>query len=361
MDKYSFNLSSYLSEEFSQNLFDHCVDQISGVTEICFLLCGLFSFGYFANILMKTWAKGEAIEFNALLKPFIIGILCLNFSLVYGLIDNIFEPINDYTANAVDSEEEVDVRKKLEKTKNLFAIAEKESKGETGFWSGVFSVNTVSNFFDNLYMNAMELLLGALQYITNIAFGAIKLTIRAISLAFRIILIVFGPFALALSVLPMFHDNWKSWVSKYINVCLFIPIANLMDVIIKQLNITLMEQHIEVYKQAIKMLERDVSQVDSLLTTITISYIIFVVAFIILYLMIPSIAGYIVSAGGMENITGGITLAGSAAASKLISGSTANPLTPNILRLFNRQTWKQSFREWLHPSVEPNTNHLFSK
>ncbi len=353
MNTNSFNLSSFLSDDFINTLFDKCVNQISGVTEICFLLCGLFALGYFANILLKTWAKGKAIDFNSLLRPFVIGIICLNFSWVYGLVDDIFNPINEYTATIANTEspEMTENRNRLTQVKKEFIAAENAAKSEDGFWKGVFSVNSISGFFDNLYMNVMDLLLNGLQYIAGIAFGAVKLIIRAISISFRIVLIVFGPFAFALSVLPIFKDNWKSWLSKYINVCLFIPIANLMDVIVAQLHNTLNSQHIDIYSQAIKMLDKDVSQVDSLLTTITISYIIFMVAFIILYLMIPSIASYIVSASGMENLTGGITLAGSAAASKLISGTSPNPLIPNILQLFRRHPWKQCIREWINPGA----------
>ncbi|MCQ2209961.1 MAG: hypothetical protein MJZ34_06685 [Paludibacteraceae bacterium] len=358
----TFNLSSFLSDSFVDDLFEKCVGQLSGITEICFLLCGLFAFAYFANILMKTWAKGEPIDFHALLKPFVIGIITINFSLVYNFIDAIFEPINSYTytISTNGTEESLNAKKELSKIKKSFQDAEKEKKNENGFWKGILGINSVSSFFDNLYINAIDLLLNGLEYISAIAFGAVKLTIRAINIAFRIILIIFGPFAFALSVLPMFKKNWQSWVSKYINVCLFIPIANLMDVIIMQLNTTLMQQHIGIYRQALSNLSTDVTSIDSSLTTITVSYIIFLLAFIVLYLMIPSISSYIVSAGGMESITGGITLAGSAAASKLISGAAPNPLTPNILRLFSKLKRKHRFFEWINTTNTSVPQNLVS-
>ena len=334
----SFSLSDYLSEDFSQTLFDKCVNQLTSITDICFMLCGLFALVYIANILMKTWAKGEPIDFHSLVRPFIIGVVVSNFSLVYSAVDGVFSVVNQYTevvAN-VDSEELTNNKQQLENLKSKYVDKGKEQEESTGFWRNLFSIDSAKSFFDNLYVNCMDLLLQGLQYIAGIAFGAVKLTIRAVSLAFRIVLVVFGPIAFALSLLPMFKDNWKNWLSKYINVCMFIPIANLMDVIINQLHNTMIEQNIHVYESALQKMATDASSVDSSITTVTVSYVIFLVAFIVLYLMIPSIASYIVSSSGMESLTGGITLAGSAAASKLISGTAQNPLTPNILRFFKR-------------------------
>ncbi len=344
----SVSLSSYLSDGFMETLFDKVVGELSGVSNICFLLCGLFSFAYFANILMKTWAKGEAFDFSALLRPFIIGVITINFSCVYGLVDSIFSPINIYTEEIATSNQEslTSTCEELETLKINYQDAVKKMNDENGgIMRNVKVLSSISDFFSNLYSNCIDLLLWGLEYIAGILFGAVKLVIRAVSLAFRIVLIVFGPFSFALSVLPIFKGNWKQWLSKYINVCLFIPIANLMDLIINQMHLSLINSHIEIYKQAIDQVSIDVNALDGTMTTLTISYIIFLLAFLVLYMMIPSIASYIVNSAGMESLTGGITLAGSAAASKMISGTVQNPLTPNILKLFNRKRWKQQWVE----------------
>ena len=78
------------------------------------------------------------------------------------------------------------------------------------------------------------------------------------------------------------------------------------------------------------------SSVDSALMSITISYIIFLIAFIVLYLMIPNIASYVVSAGTMEGLMGGITIAGSAAAARMIGGASSSGLPSNVLKFFRK-------------------------
>ena len=348
------DLSSYLSDDFATSLFDSVVGRISGLTNICFLLCGLFAFAYFANMLMKTWAKGEAIDFHALLKPFVIGVITINFTFVYELVDGVFEPINNYTAeiSQVDDASVEKVKGKLEKIKEEYENmeAEYDANEKTSFWRGVIGVTSMTKFFDNLYLNCIDLLLWGLEYVSAIAFGAVKLVIRTVSLAFRIVLIVFGPFAFALSVLPMFSDNWKNWIVKYLNVSLFVPIANLMDLIISQLHLTLIQSHIDVYQTAITQMGETGSPVESTMSTLTISYIIFLIAFLVLYLMVPSIASYIVNSSSMESLTGGITMAGSFAAAKMLSGTVQNPLSSNVLKLFNRGCIgkkKISVRTWI--------------
>jgi hypothetical protein len=334
----SINLSSLFSNQFAENLFQGCLDKLSGLTELCFFLCGLFALVYFGNLLMKTWVKGSPIDFSVLIRPFIIGVVIMNFSLVYNLVDGILSPINSYTETlAIDRKELIKEKDKLADIRSEFR--EKEAALEqngTTFWSNIFKVSSVSTFFDHLLDNCINLLLQSLEYLASIIFGAIKLTLRVISYAFRIILIVLGPFTFAISVLPAFKDNWTSWLGKYINVCLFIPIANIMDVIINKLNVLLIKTHIGYYQEAIQALTNSLSDVDSSLMSITISYIIFLIAFIVLYLMIPNIASYIVSAGTMEGLMGGITIAGSAAAAKMVSGVSGSGLPTNVLKFFKR-------------------------
>ena len=332
------NLSSLFSNHFAENLFNGCLEKLSGLTELCFFLCGMFALIYFGNLLMKTWAKGSPIDFHILIRPFVIGIVIMNFSLVYNLVDGILSPINAYTENlAVDKKELLKEKEKLEKVRTEFREKEAALEAEgTTFWSNIFKVSSVTTFFEHLLDNCINLLLKSLEYFASIIFGAIKLTLRVVSYAFRIILIVLGPFAFAMSVLPAFKSNWTSWLGKYINVCLFIPIANIMDVIINKLNVLLTQTHIEYYKEAISALTDSMSSVDSSLMSITISYIIFLIAFIILYLMIPNIASYIVSAGTMEGLMGGITIAGSAAAAKMISGVSSSGLPTNVLKFFRK-------------------------
>lgn len=334
----TINLSSLFSNKFAENLFNGCLEKLSGLTELCFFLCGMFALVYLGNLLMKTWAKGSPIDFSVLIRPFIIGIVIMNFSLVYNLVDGILSPINAYTENlALDRKELMKEKEKLADVRTEFREKEAALEQEgTTFWSNIFKVSSVTTFFEHLLDNCINLLLESLEYFASIIFGAIKLTLRVVSYAFRIILIVLGPFAFAMSVLPAFKGNWVSWVGKYINVCLFIPIANIMDVIINKLNVLLISTHIEYYKEAIVALTDSMSSVDSALMSITISYIIFLIAFIVLYLMIPNIASYVVSAGTMEGLMGGITIAGSAAAARMIGGASSSGLPSNVLKFFRK-------------------------
>lgn len=334
----TINLSSLFSNKFAENLFNGCLEKLSGLTELCFFLCGMFALVYLGNLLMKTWVKGSPIDFSVLIRPFIIGIVIMNFSLVYNLVDGILSPINAYTENlALDRKELMKEKEKLVDVRAEFREKEAALEQEgTTFWSNIFKVSSVTTFFEHLLDNCINLFLESLEYFASIIFGAIKLTLRVVSYAFRIILIVLGPFAFAMSVLPAFKGNWVSWVGKYINVCLFIPIANIMDVIINKLNVLLISTHIDYYKEAITALTDSTSSVDSALMSITISYIIFLIAFIVLYLMIPNIASYVVSAGTMEGLMGGITIAGSAAAAKMIGGVSSSGLPSNVLKFFRK-------------------------
>ena len=52
-------------------------------------LCGFFALFYVANIVWKSWVNGGQIDLYRCFKPFVIGFLIINFSLVAGMVDEV--------------------------------------------------------------------------------------------------------------------------------------------------------------------------------------------------------------------------------------------------------------------------------
>ncbi|SEC65492.1 TrbL/VirB6 plasmid conjugal transfer protein [Tenacibaculum sp. MAR_2009_124] len=53
--------------------------------------------------------------------------------------------------------------------------------------------------------------------------------VKAMSVIYLFVLIVFGPLNIGLSFIPALSGMWKSWLQKFMSVCLWIPILYLID------------------------------------------------------------------------------------------------------------------------------------
>ncbi|MER3373013.1 MAG: type IV secretion system protein [Allomuricauda sp.] len=53
--------------------------------------------------------------------------------------------------------------------------------------------------------------------------------IKAMSVIYLFVLIVFGPLNIGLSFIPALSGMWKAWLQKFMSVCLWIPMLHLID------------------------------------------------------------------------------------------------------------------------------------
>jgi conjugative transposon TraJ protein len=104
-----------------------------------------------------------------------------------------------------------------------------------------------------------------------------------------IILAIIGPLVFGLSVFDGLHHVLIGWFARYINVFLWLPIANIFGSLINQI-----EQ---------QMLQLDIAQLQATGQTTfgstDAAYLIFLILAIVGYFTVPSVANYIINAGSM--------------------------------------------------------------
>ena len=120
-------------------------------------------------------------------------------------------------------------------------------------------------------------------------FEAAAVCIDTVRTFYLLILAILGPLAFGLSVFDGFHHTLSNWLGKYINVFLWLPIANIFGSLIAQ-----------VQQQ---MVQLDINQLQASGQTTfgptDTAYLIFLVLAIVGYCTVPSIANYVVHAGGL--------------------------------------------------------------
>lgn len=143
--------------------------------------------------------------------------------------------------------------------------------------------NSIQLFIESLPASAESFII----YIVQIIFVIAQQVICFLSYFYRIVFAIIFPFSLTISILPIFRDNILNWVKNYLNFSLYIPIANIIGLIVNELGIISLSKDIE-------RLEKNISyNVDSLADNVI--YIGMLACGIIAFFFVPSISKWTVN------------------------------------------------------------------
>jgi conjugative transposon TraJ protein len=124
--------------------------------------------------------------------------------------------------------------------------------------------------------------------VLQVLFEAAALCIDTLRTFQLIVLAILGPLVFGIAVFDGFQHTLTVWLARYINIFLWLPVANIFGSIIG--------------KVQEKMLALDISQVqdygDTFFSRTDVGYLVFMIIGIVGYFTVPSVANYIVHAGG---------------------------------------------------------------
>jgi conjugative transposon TraJ protein len=152
----------------------------------------------------------------------------------------------------------------------------------------------------------------------ELLFQAAALVIDTIRTFFLIVLAILGPIAFALSVYDGFQSTLTAWISRYISVYLWLPVSDLFSCILARIQVL--------------MLQRDIAELQSnpnfSLDSSNTVYIIFMLIGIVGYFTIPTVANWVIQAGGMGNYNRNIN--STASKTGAAAGAAAGAVSGNI-------------------------------
>jgi conjugative transposon TraJ protein len=108
---------------------------------------------------------------------------------------------------------------------------------------------------------------------------------------FLIVLSILGPLAFAFSVWDGFQSTMTQWLCRYISVYLWLPVADLFSAILAKIQVLILQNDIE------RLASDPTFSIDASNGT----YIVFMIIGIVGYFTVPSVAGWVIQAGGMGN------------------------------------------------------------
>jgi conjugative transposon TraJ protein len=288
-------------------LYNEMIGMSSRLISVGRGIAGFAALWYIAYRVWRHIANAESIDFYSLLRPFVLGLAIMLFPSFLAIINGILKPTVTGTAAMVQGSDKAIAQllkqkeDAIKKTDFWQMFVGESGMGDRDKWykythgedpsgEGTFASigNDVKFAMSKAMYNFRNSVKEWMSEILQILFQAAALCINTLRTFQLIVLAILGPLVLGISVFDGFHHSLNAWLARYINVFLWLPVANIFGAIIGK-----------VQEQMIKM---DLSQIqssgDTFFSSKDTAYLIFLIIGIIGYCTVPSIANFIVNVGG---------------------------------------------------------------
>lgn len=323
--------------EILRNLYVEMMPLCSNMAGVAKGIAGLGALFYVAAKVWQSLARAEPIDVYPLLRPFAIG-LCIMFfpTIVLGTINGVMSPIVQGTHQMLESQtmDMNEYRKQKDKleyeammrnpeTAYLVSNEEFDKQLEELGWSPSDMMVMTGMYIERGMYNMKKSIRDFFREILELLFAAAALVIDTIRTFFLIVLAILGPIAFAISVWDGFQSTLVGWIMRYISVYLWLPVSDLFSSILAKIQVL--------------MLQNDISELQNnpnfSIDASNGVYIIFMLIGIIGYFTIPTVAGWIIQAGGMGNYGRNVNNTASKASSMAggVAGATAGNIGGRLL------------------------------
>lgn len=282
-----------------RNLYEEMMPLCSQMTGVAKGIAGLGALFYVAYRVWQSLSRAELVDVYPLLRPFVIGFCIMFFpTVVLGTINSVLSPVVSGTNGILQTQTldmnqyreqkdrlELEAMKRNPETSYLVDKEEFDKKlddlGITdapeicGMYIDRAMYNT-KKWFQELFRNLLELM-----------FQAAALVIDTLRTFFLVVLSILGPISFAISVWDGFHATLTQWFVRYISIYLWLPVSDLFSSVLARIQVLMLQKDIE-----------QLTDPNFIPDGSNAVYITFLIIGIIGYFTIPTVAGWIVQAGG---------------------------------------------------------------
>ena len=284
---------------------------------------GLAALTYIGARVLRHISAAEPVEMYPLLSPFGKGIAIALFPYVIAVMNGVLSPTVDGTAAmltkanasiatllaqkqaALESTPDYQVYNGPDADNSLWdAMTANTGLGVAGSVSAAFSF-----LLSKAYYNVKNTIKVWLSEILQVLYEAAALCIDTVRTFQLLVLAILGPLVLALSIFDPFRHTMAAWFARYVNVYLWLPVANIFGAIIANIQT--------------QMISMDIRQIQTTggtyFSETDIAYLVFLIMGIVGYFTVPSTASYIVNAGGSGSLTQKISALAGAGVKRALS------------------------------------------
>ncbi|MEN9907972.1 MAG: hypothetical protein RLZZ540_1121 [Bacteroidota bacterium] len=319
--------------EVLRSLYDEMMPLSADMAAVAKSLAGLGALFYVALKVWQALSSAEPIDVYPLLRPFALG-LCIMFfpTMVLGTLNAILSPVVKGTHSILENQvldlnalqqqkDQLEREAMLRNPETAYLVSDEEfdKKLDELGWSPSDMVTMSGMYMEREMYGVKKEIRDGFREFLEILFQAAALVIDTIRTFFLIVLSILGPIAFAISVWEGFQSTLTQWLTRYISVYLWLPVADLFSAMLSKIQSLILQQDIE-----------SLSDPNFIPDSSNTVYIIFMIIGIIGYFTIPTVTSWIIQAGGagnfMRNVnqttakTGNIVGAGSGAVVGNIGG-----------------------------------------
>ena len=291
------------------SIYDQMLPMAGSLIDVGRGLAGFAATFYIGYRVWRHIANAEPIDLYPLFRPFVIGFAIMIFPSIISLLNGILQPTVTATGGMVtDSNQAIQqlLAQKQQAVQNsdfykMYIGPDGTGDQEkwyqythpddpTGAGEGILDHlgNDIKFQMARMEWSLKNTVKEWMSEVLEIVYEAAALCINTIRTFYLIVLAILGPLVFGISVFDGFHHTLTAWISRYINIFLWLPVANIFGSIIGRI-----EQN---------MIQLDINQIqangDTFFSSTDTGYLIFLIIGIIGYFTIPSVSNYIVQAGG---------------------------------------------------------------
>lgn len=273
---------------------------------------GIAGFGALWYIASRVWgniARAEPIDFYPLLRPFALGMAILSFPALLGVMNGVLSPtVTGTSAMVKDSDATIKAllkrkEQELKKTDKWKYLVGDDGLGDRKEWYKFTHPEDKNGTKENWVEaigNNMRFWLDKQDYkmrhsfkqfmseVLQVVYYAASLCINTVRTFFLIVLAILGPLVLGFAVFDGLQHTLSVWIARYINIYLWLPIANIFGAILGKIQQNMIKLDIEQAQQ----------NGDTFFSSTDLAYLLFLIIGIIGYRCVPNVANYIIHAGG---------------------------------------------------------------
>ena len=284
-------------------LYQEMMPLCSDLTGVAKGIAGLGALFYVAAKVWQALARAEPIDVYPLLRPFAIG-LCIMFfpTFVLGTINTVLSPVvkgchgmletQTFDMNKYREQKdklEYEANKRNPETAYLVDKEEFDKKLDELGWSAGDLITMGGMYIDRAEYRMQQNIRKWFQELLELLFQSAGLVIDTIRTFFLIVLSILGPIAFAISVYDGFQSTLTQWITRYISVYMWLPVSDLFSSVLARIQVLMLTKDIEAMS--------DPTFIPDSTNTV---YMVFLIIGIFGYFTIPTVANWIIMAGGVS-------------------------------------------------------------
>lgn len=294
-------------------VYQQMIPMCSNLIDTGRAIAGFAALWYIASRVWRHIASAEPVDFYPLLRPFALGLAIVLFPAVLGVFNGVLSPTVTATSTMVKGSDEA-IKALLKKKEQQLRKSEKwklyvgddgrgnreewykythrkDPEGSSEGWLESIG-NDIKFWADRQDYKMRHGFKEFISQVLEVVYFAASLCINTLRTFFLIVLAILGPLVLGFSVFDGLQHTLSVYVARYINIYLWLPIANIFGAILGKIQQNMIKLDIEEVAQ----------NGDTFFSQTDLAYLIFMIIGIVGYFCVPTVANYVIHAGGGNSI-----------------------------------------------------------